>query len=157
MRNYKVIGVLLVLLFTMLLSACQNESPDSESMPAPVTTNEPAVVEIIPTTAPAVEPTQIQKPVNPVDPDEPYPMPVEIVPYNPYPSPVAGEEVAWEDVKVIISNGDVVEIFQAYTLQVTIYLADGKVLITTEPEYNAILSLIEECGVDCYDIRKVTE
>ncbi len=157
MRNYKVIGVSLVLLFTMLLSACQNESPESDSMPAPVSTNEPAIAETIPTTAPAVEPTQIQKPVNPVNPDQPYPMPVEIVPYNPYPSPVAGDEVAWEDVREIIRNGDVVEIFQAYTLQVTIYLADGKVLVTTEPEYNAILSLIEECGVGCYDIRKVTE
>ena len=157
MRNYKVVGVLLVLLFIIVLSACQNGSTETESSPVPVTTNEPAIAETIPTTAPAEEPTPIQKPVNPVNPDEPYPMPIEIVPYNPYPSPVAGEEIAWEEVNIIITSGDVVEIFQAYTLQVTIYLADGKVLVTTEPEYNAILRLIEECGVDCYDIRKVTE
>ena len=157
MRNYKVVGIILVLLFIIALSACQNESPESESIPNPMTTNVPAVAETIPTTVQVEEPTPIPKPVNPVNPDEPYPMPVEIVPYNPYPSPVAGEEIGWEDVKVVISNGDVVEIFQSYTLQVTLYLVDGKVLVTTEPEYNAILRLIEECGVDCYDIRKVTE
>jgi len=154
MRNYKVVGVILVLLFIIVLSACQNESPDLESNPNSRTTNIPAVAETIPTTASDEEPTSLQKPVNP---DEPYPLPVEIVPYNPYPSPVAGEEIDWEEVQVIISNGDVVEIFQAHTLQVTIYLADGKVLVTIEPENNAILQLIEECGVDCYDIRKITE
>jgi hypothetical protein len=157
MRNYKIAGLLLVLVLILVLSACQNESPEMELIPNQITTDESAVAETIPTTAPAEEPTPIQKPVNPVNPDEPYPMPIEIVPYNPYPSPVAGEEIAWEEVSVIISNGDVVEIFQASTLQVTIYLHDGKVLVTTEPEYNAILRLIEECGVDCYDIRKVTE
>jgi len=157
MRNYKIAGVLLVLFSILALSACQNKSPETESIPNQITADESAVAETIPTTAPAEEPTPIQKPVNPVNPEEPYPMPIEIVPYNPYPSPVAGEEIAWEEVSVIISNGDVVEIFQAYTLQVTISLTDGKVLVTTEPEFNAIFRLIEECGVDCYDIRKLTE
>ena len=157
MRHYKVVVALLALLFIIILSACQSESPETETAPNLLTNSESAVAETIPTTASVEEPQPVQKPVNPVNPDEPYPMPIELVPYNPYPSPVAGEEIAWEDISGIINDGNVVEIFQAHNLQVTIYLADGKVLITVEPEYNAIMRLIEECGVDCYDIRKVTE
>ena len=157
MRHYKVVAALLVLLFIIILSACQTEGPEKETTPNPLTTSESAVAEAIPTSASVEELPPVQKPVNPVNPDEPYPMPIELVPYNPYPSPVAGEEIGWEEISGILSDGNVVDIFQVLTLQVTIYLANGKVLITAEPEYNAIMRLIEECGVDCYDIRKVTE
>jgi hypothetical protein len=157
MRNYKVIGISFVLLFTMLLSACQNESPESDSMPAPVSTNAPAVAETIPTTAPTVEPTQIQKPVNPVNPDEPYPSPLEIVFNNPYPPPIDSEQIDWNEVNDFIMKGLVGRVFQSNSLEVVITLVDGKVFLTQEPERNAIFELIEECGESCYGIRKVTE
>ena len=152
MRIYS--AIIFVMLFGLVVgaSACQSATPS----PTP-TLIENEVVEKQATDIPVEEPAQ--EPV-----DEPasqdtvaYPSPIEIVQYDPYPSPVDGEIVEWDQVESIIKSGEVVKVFQAFSLSVTLTLKDGHIYITEEPAKDAIFVLIEQCGEPCYNIQKVTE
>jgi hypothetical protein len=46
---------------------------------------------------------------------------------------------------------------QAHSLEVTLTLKDGRQLITTEPEIDAVFRVIEQCGERCADIQIATE
>lgn len=147
-------AVIFVMLFGLVMgiSACQSTTPSPTA-----TLVETEVVEMLATDISVEEPTQ-----GPVD--QPasqdvvaYPSPIERIPFDPYPSPVDGEAVVWEQVEGIIDSGEVVKVFQAYSLSVTITLNDGHIYITEEPERDAIFVLIEQCGEPCYSIQKVTE
>jgi hypothetical protein len=157
MRRYKVVGVLIILVFIIILSACQNENPGMELIPVPINTNEPVQGEVIST---KINPQESQEPIQKTDTLEvvqAYPSPVEVVPYDPYPEPIDGEMVDWDKVEGIILSGEVIEVFQAFTRQVTITLADGRIIISEEPQRDAIFVIINQCGPVCYEIRKLTE
>ena len=157
MRHFKVVRLLFVLVFIIILSACQNESLGTESMPVPINTSEPAPGEVISTEVNPQESQELFQETDPLDVAQAYPSPVEVVPYDPYPEPIDGEMIDWGEVEGLILSGEVVEVFQAFTRQVTITLADGRIIISEEPKRDAIFVIINQCGPACYNIRKLTE
>jgi hypothetical protein len=42
-------------------------------------------------------------------------------------------------------------------LEVTLELKDGRQLVTTEPEIDAVFDVVDACGEPCADIIMVTE
>jgi hypothetical protein len=46
---------------------------------------------------------------------------------------------------------------QLHSLDVTIYLKDGRVVSTIEPEIDAIFVLLDECGEICSEVVRATE
>ena len=146
-----------LLAFTILLTACQaapTPTPEtSATLAAPVApTDEPE-----PTTTSAPEITPPPAPAELVS-ANPYPGPtVEIVQYNPYPAPVKGEEIAWSNVPALIASGEITEVFQAYSLQITLTAQDGKLYYTLSPAKNEIFKLLDQCGETCNQIRRVSE
>ena len=54
-------------------------------------------------------------------------------------------------------RGEVVEVFQAHSLEVELVLADGQHLTTVEPQIDAVFEVIERCGARCADVVIVTE
>jgi hypothetical protein len=90
---------------------------------------------------------------------EPYPAPDRpAVSSGPlYPDSEDGEEVTWEMAQAMILNGEVKQVIQAHSLQVTLMLKDGRTLITTEPAIDDIFEVIELCGNPCQDITIATE
>jgi len=67
------------------------------------------------------------------------------------------EMVDWETAVSILNNGEVVEIFQTHSLDVTLTLADGRVIKTVEPAIDDIFHAIEDCGEPCSNILMATE
>jgi hypothetical protein len=65
--------------------------------------------------------------------------------------------VSWEEAKALILGGQVRAVAQSHSLEVALTLKDGRQLITTEPEIDAIFRVIEECGEKCADISVATE
>jgi hypothetical protein len=146
-----------LLVSALVFTACQV---------APTPTPEPT-----PTTAAPIAPTDEPKPTETAAPqvtqppatpglvsDNPYPGPaVEIVEYNPYPAPVQGEEIAWSDVPGLIESGNITEVFQAYSLQITFTAQDGKLYYTQAPARDEIFNLLDQCGEKCNQIRRISE
>ncbi|MGD9094247.1 MAG: hypothetical protein PVF74_15470 [Anaerolineales bacterium] len=93
--------------------------------------------------------------------DQPYPpppiRPINI--YNPYPGPSEGVNVwtAWEDAVVVINSGEVIEVYQAETLHVTLVLGSGTIILAKEPEIDEVFRIIEECGEPCSGVIDKSE
>jgi hypothetical protein len=133
---------LLLAIVVVLVTSCQTATPS------------PTPVPVLPT------PTQVMP--------TPYPPPdsnsVEV--NNPYPEPrptIGGPQsttsgsVSWDDAQNMILNGQVDQIVQHHDLTVTLTLKDGKVVTTTEPEFDDVIHLIEQCGEKCSSIAVTTE
>ncbi len=58
-----------------------------------------------------------------------------------------GNTVSWEDAKTIIRDGDVQSVYQTHQLDVTITMADGTTYQTKEPDIDAVIHWVEECGL----------
>lgn len=67
------------------------------------------------------------------------------------------EVVDWETAVSILNSGDVVEIFQTHSLDVTLTLANGRRLQTVEPAIDDIFTAVQECGEPCGNIVLATE
>ena len=67
------------------------------------------------------------------------------------------EIVDWETAVSILESGDVVEIFQTHSLDVTLTLVDGRVIKTVEPAIDDIFTAIDDCGEPCEGILMATE
>lgn len=67
------------------------------------------------------------------------------------------EIVDWETAVSILNSGDVVEIFQTHSLDVTLTLADGRIIKTVEPAIDDIFHAIDDCGEPCSNILMATE
>ena len=67
------------------------------------------------------------------------------------------EVVDWETAVSILNSGEVVEIFQTHSLDVTLTLANGRRLQTVEPASDAIFTAVQECGDPCGKIMMATE
>lgn len=67
------------------------------------------------------------------------------------------EEVSWDEAKDLILSGDVEQVTQLHSLQVTLDLSDGRQLVTTEPEIDAVLDVVDACGAPCADMVLATE
>jgi len=133
------------LLFVFALSACQS-TPSA------------------PTQAPPAAPTAYPGPAQgyPV-PDQGYPSPAQGYPaplQNPpsaYPGPQAGGEIPWDQVQAKISSGEVTKVMQTHDLKIVLTLNDGTTLTTVEPQIDAIMQMIKQCGDPCKNILVSTE
>jgi hypothetical protein len=72
-------------------------------------------------------------------------------------TPPAPTRVSWEEAQSLILSGQVRAVAQSHSLEVSLTLKDGRQLITTEPEIDAIFRVIQECGAPCADILVATE
>lgn len=70
------------------------------------------------------------------------------------PSPV---DVSWEEARELILAGEVAQVTQLHSLEVTLELKDGRQVVTVEPRIDAVFDVVEECGEACEDIVMVTE
>jgi hypothetical protein len=69
----------------------------------------------------------------------------------------ANEVVDWETAVSILNSGEVVEIFQTHSLDVTLTLQDGRIIKTVEPAIDDIFTAIQDCGNPCNDLLIATE
>ncbi len=67
------------------------------------------------------------------------------------------EATGWESARQMILDGQVNKITQAHSLQVTLTLTDGRVVNTVEPEIDAVLAVVKQCGDKCSGIAIATE
>lgn len=67
------------------------------------------------------------------------------------------EVVDWETAVSLLNSGEVVEIFQTHSLDVTLTLADGHTVKTVEPAIDDIFTAVEDCGEPCSNILMATE
>ena len=73
---------------------------------------------------------------------------------SPESSPV---DVSWEEARELILAGEVAQVAQLHSLEVTLELKDGRQVVTVEPEIDAVFDVVDECGEACEDIVLVTE
>jgi Tfp pilus assembly protein PilP len=71
---------------------------------------------------------------------------------TPYP-----DTVDWETAVEILYTGEVEQVFQLHSLEVTFYMKDGSQIQTTEPTIDAIFQEVENCGAPCEGIMLATE
>ena len=69
----------------------------------------------------------------------------------------SGEDVSWEEAKELILAGEVEQVTQLHSLEVTLELKDGRRLVTTEPEIDAVFDIVDTCGEPCQDMVLATE
>lgn len=74
-----------------------------------------------------------------------------------YPDPKSGDTIFWEQAVALVINNEVAKVTQAQSLQVTLDLKDGRVLLTQEPQLDAIFNIIAQCGDPCRSIIQATE
>ena len=65
--------------------------------------------------------------------------------------------VSWTDAMQTIMSGEVQQVFQTHSREVTLVLRDGTTFQTTEPQIDEVFREIERCGELCSDIVKITE
>jgi inhibitor of cysteine peptidase len=69
----------------------------------------------------------------------------------------AGTDIEWEEARELILAGEVAQVTQLHSLEVTLELKDGRQLVTMEPEIDAVFDVVDECGEPCSDIVLATE
>ena len=65
--------------------------------------------------------------------------------------------VSWGEAMQIIMSGEVQQVVQTQSREVTLVLRDGTTLEATEPQIDEVFREIERCGELCSDIVKITE
>jgi inhibitor of cysteine peptidase len=73
------------------------------------------------------------------------------------PSESSRTEVPWEEARELILAGEVQQVTQLHSLEVTLELTDGRRLVTTEPEIDAVFNVVDACGELCEDMVLATE
>jgi hypothetical protein len=74
-----------------------------------------------------------------------------------YPEPKSGDEVSWEQAVAMVLNGEVTQIVQSKSLQLTLSLRDGRSLIAKEAALDDIKMVIEKCGAVCKPLTLVNQ
>ncbi len=74
-----------------------------------------------------------------------------------YPEPKSGDEVAWDHVVAMMYNGEVTQIVQSSSLQLTLSLRDGRTLVAKETTYDDVKIVIQKCGDPCKGIKLVNQ
>ncbi len=68
-----------------------------------------------------------------------------------------GEEVEWETAVSILHQGEVEQVVQLHSLEVTLILKDGCEIKTVEPVIDDIFNEVVNCGAPCADMILATE
>jgi hypothetical protein len=63
----------------------------------------------------------------------------------------------WTEAEEMILKGDVRQVVQTHAREVTLYLIDGRVAKTVEPEIDDVFRVIERCGGPCSQVERITE
>jgi hypothetical protein len=71
--------------------------------------------------------------------------------------PADGATIPWEQAVQLLHDGQVSQIFQAHSLQVTLTLSNGATITTIEPSIDEIFFEVERCGAPCAGIPMATE
>ena len=66
-------------------------------------------------------------------------------------------KVAWPEAEATILTGEVWQVAQHHSLEVTLYLHDGREIVTTEPSIDKVFQVIGDCGAPCSDVVLMTE
>ena len=150
MQSARILAAGIAFVVTTVLAACSpaptpTQAPTQIAQPSPTTEVAP-VQEVVEPTAPAAsEPAAYPAPV------------VQYVAYDPYPSPIEGEQVEWGEVETLLSSGQVAEVFQRFSLPVVITLKDGRIILVESPAKDEIFKLLDQCGAKCNVIRRLSE
>ncbi len=65
--------------------------------------------------------------------------------------------ISWQSAVDLVNGGFVDALFQTHDLSVELELKDGRSLMTVEPQIDAIMQIVDECGDVCGDIIVATE
>lgn len=65
-------------------------------------------------------------------------------------------DLTWSEAQSLILDGKVKSVFQSHSLDVTLTLIDGRSLTTIEPQIDAIIAIIKQCG-KCANLSFATE
>jgi len=65
--------------------------------------------------------------------------------------------VPWDEAQQMILAGEVGQVTQLPSLQVTLLMKDGRRLVTYEPEIDDVLEVLEACGEPCSEVVFATE
>jgi hypothetical protein len=68
-----------------------------------------------------------------------------------------GATIPWEEARLMILAGEVAQVTQLHSLEVTLELKDGRRLVTVEPEIDDVFDAVDECGDPCADMVLATE
>ncbi len=66
-------------------------------------------------------------------------------------------QIEWQEARELILSGQVEQVVQLHSLEVRLYLKDGRVLVTTEPHIDEVFAVVDQCGEPCADIILATE
>jgi hypothetical protein len=136
--------LILLVLVVLLLTGCQlGKKTPTEQPKEPVGTAYPAM----PTQQPAAS-TGYPAPVE---------QPTAANPANLYPAFKEGDQIAWNQAAALIANGEVMKIIAAPSLQVTLFLKDGRSLVTQQPAEGELQKVLDACGEACKDIEVVNQ
>jgi len=69
----------------------------------------------------------------------------------------SGSEIPWAEARLMILAGEVAQVTQLHSLQVTLIMVDGRRLVTHEPEIDDVIEVLEECGERCSEVVFATE
>lgn len=140
------ISLIILLLVSLLLSACQ-----TGSTPAPQQTEAPQVTN----PAPTVEPVPYPEPGNTdSQPQPPTLEPTAFVPTGSalYPDIADGNDARWVQVQAMALNGEVAKLIVFETTQVTVILKDGRSLRSVVDNLSVPAAMVEGCGEICKEI-----
>jgi hypothetical protein len=73
------------------------------------------------------------------------------------PSPAPQLPIPWPEALALLQSGQVRQVVQLHSLEVHLTLADGRTLVTVEPEIDAIIRAVRQCGPPCDNIQLATE
>lgn len=77
---------------------------------------------------------------------------------NGIPDPLpCGEEVEWDLAVKILNQGNVDQVTQLHSLEVTLILEDGCEIKTIEPSIDDIFDEVQKCGEECEGMILATE
>ncbi len=149
MKQNKILWLVVGVLFIFSISGCQSTpSPAPTQQVLPTTGSYPA------STAAATPTTGsypgLVAPANPTAASYPVPSSSVTPAVGAYPSPQSGSStIAWTDAEQYILNGDVTQIVQTKSLDVTLTLKNGKTIKTTAPAADAVNKAMTSCGNLC--------
>lgn len=66
-------------------------------------------------------------------------------------------DITWEEAVRILNEGQVASVSQSHNLDVILYLKDGTIINTKEPNMDDIIIEVQKCGEPCKDILIATE
>jgi uncharacterized lipoprotein len=136
--------IILVLLI-IFAAACQSDSTSQDMADNPTTASADEAEQ-----SSEVQNAQDVYPAPQVEPTAPLPAVL-------YPMLTDGDEVSWHQAQALIKNDEVERISQTHDLKVTLFLKDGRALMTIEPAIDEVLRIIEMCGQACSEIVVATE